>query len=441
MAAPIHDPEKSGRGRPQFKTLRAARRLWKYAERLGVLQPSGAFARRIWCACLALLATVSLASSATESWQSIVTSNVIELKILEPAIAQTNAALPVVIYLQHLAAPRLGMESDEAIIKDFRADNYLVVTLDYANHPKARVPFINRDLGKLRDDFRAKKLLPQYKLDDAHIYIVPEGCRLKRDVIFDRDAKRPLAMDLIYPSQPKQPVGAIIEFSCDNQNRFGNTSLSICSDTILDAEATEGFAVAMADHPVAPPYKGLDAMPDCARRINAAVRTLRAAGAKLGLNGKIAPVGFSRGSGMALMLVTTEGMMEFENYGENRGTSSTVQGAVVMSGRFTYLDLLPDDHMIPRYEKVWGARTNQLEIWRQHGALDYLTNATTQLFLTINCSEAPDALHQMTVLRKRLAELGSDETFFMDREPRGHKVILDPEILGAMSSYLKQRLR
>ncbi|HXI68795.1 MAG TPA: hypothetical protein VNN22_00400 [Verrucomicrobiae bacterium] len=66
--------------------------------------------------------------------------------------------------------------------------------------------------------------------------------------------------------------------------------------------------------------------------------------------------------------------------------------------------------------------------------------ATIPLFLTINYTEAPDALHQMTVLRKRLAELGSDEIFMMDREPRGHKVTLVPEILDAMNLYLKQRL-
>jgi hypothetical protein len=431
---------KSGGGPPQSKTLRAARQFPKCAKRLGVLPPSGAFPRQILCVWLALLATVQAACSATEQWQSIVSGQAIELNILEPAIQRTNAALPVIVYLKNLAAPRTGTESDEAIIKDFQAENYLVVTLDYAQATNARVPFINRDLGKLRDDFRAKKILPQYKFDDAHIFIVPEGCRLKRDVLYDSDTNRPLSLDIIYPSQPKQPVGALIEFSCDNVNRMGNTSLSICSDTILDAEATEGFAVAMADHPVAPPYKGLDAMPVCALKIKAAVRTLRAEGEKLGLNGKIAPVGFSRGSGMALMLVTTKGMKEFENHGENPGTASTVQGAVVMSGRFTYLDLLPDDHMIPRYEKAWGARTNSLEIWRRHGALDYLTNATLPLFLTINCSEAPDALHQMIVLRKRLAELGSDEIFLMDRAPRGHKVTLDPEILDAMNNYLKQRL-
>lgn len=395
---------------------------------------------RFFAALLFVAPALAQTNIAADKWQSVVTGRSLNLTILEPANQSSNQPLPVVVYLKNLAATRVGLEGDEPIIRDLRNAGNLVVTLDYAHQTNARVPFINRDLGKLRDDFRAKKILPQYNVDGAHIFIVPEGCRLKRDVLYDGDTNRPLSLDIIYPSQPKQPVGALIEFSCDNVNRMGDVSLSICSDTILDAEATEGFAVAMADHPVAPPYKGLDAMPDCALKIKAAVRTLRAEGSELGLNGKIAPVGFSRGSGMALMLVTTEGLKEFENHGENPGVSSAVQGAVVMSGRFTYLDLLPADHMIPRYEKVWGARTNHLEIWRQQGALDYLTNATMPLFLTINCSEAPDALFQMTVLRKRLAELGSDEIFLMDRVPRGHKVTLVPEILAAMNAYLKQRL-
>jgi acetyl esterase/lipase len=389
---------------------------------------------------LAVLTASLKANAATEKWPSLVTGRELNLTISEPAKNHGTSALPVIIYLRNLAAPRVGTESDDAILRDFRAANYLVATLDYAHATNARVPFINRDLGKLRDDFRAKKILAQFQCDEAHIYLVPEGCRLRRDILYYADTNRPLSLDLIYPSQPKQPVGALLEFSCDNQNRFGNTSLSICSDTLLDAAATEGFAVAMADHPVAPPYKGLDAMPDCAFRIKAAVRTLRAEGAKLGLNGNIVPVGFSRGSGMALMLVTTQRQPEFDHHGAHPDTSSDVQGAVVMSGRFTYLDLLADDHMIPRYAKVWGARTNHLATWRLHGALDYLTHATQPLFLTINCSEAPDALHQMNVLRHRLDEFHSPAEFLLDTEPRGHKVTLDPQILEAMNRYLRARL-
>ena len=263
---------------------------------------------------------------------------------------------------------------------------------------------------------------------------------MKRDITFYQDPKRPLALDVIYPSKPAKPVSALIEFSCDNVDRWGNASLSICSDTILDAEATEGFAVAMADHPVPPPYKGIDPMPDCALKIKAAVRTLRATGPELGMNGRIGVFGFSRGSGMALMLATTKGMPEFEGVGENTNTDSSVQAAIVMSGRFTYLNLLTNDHMIPRYNIAWGTQEAHPDVWRKAGALDYLTHATIPMFLSINCSESPDALFQMDILRKRLDTLGSKEAFMLDPVPRGHKVPLVPEILGPLNDYLKQQL-
>lgn len=374
------------------------------------------------------------------SWQSAATGSSLSMTVLEPASMRGDAPLPLIIYLKNLAGPRIGSEADETIIADMRAAGHLVAVLDYARHPKSRVPFINRDLGRLRDDLRAKRILAGQNIDEAHIFIVPEGCRLRRDVTFHVETDRTLAMDIIYPSRPEHPVGAVMEFSCDNQNRFGNTSLSICSDTILDGLATLGFAVAMADHPVASPYKGLDPMPDSARKLKAAVRTLRAQSAALGLNGRIAPVGFSRGSGMALMLVTTDGLPEFEGYGEHTNVSSSVQGAVVMSGRFTYLDLLPGDKMLPRYETAWGGREANVGVWRSQGALDYLIKPAVPLFLTINCTEGPDALHQMDVLRKRLTELGSEHTYQLDPEERGHKVTLDPGILDAMNKYLKQRL-
>jgi hypothetical protein len=392
------------------------------------------------------LLTILLTGNAEETnalssgWQSIVTSNTLAVTVMASTNFSASAPRPTIIYLQNLASPRIGTEPDDAILRDFQNDGYLLVTIDFSKHPCARVPFINRDLGKLRNDLYKRKFLADYRIDDAHIFIVPEGCRLKRDVAFYRDPKRTLAMDIIYPSKPTNFVGAIIEFSCDNQNRFGNGSLSICSDTILDAEATEGFAVAMADHPVAAPYKGIDPMPDCARKIKAAVRTLRAESAALGFSGKIAPVGFSRGSGMALMLVTTDRLKEFENFGEHTDVSSSVDGAVVMSGRFTYLDLLPDDNMLDRYSKAWGKRESNRKAWRRQGALDYLIKPAPPLFLSINCTESSDALHQMKVLRERLEQVHSPFTFHLDNEPRGHKVPLDPVILGAMNEYLKHQL-
>ncbi len=380
------------------------------------------------------------ASTQNQPWSSPAAGKSLALKVWIPATLDTNSPTPLVVYLENLAAPRVGTDTDESIIHDFLAGGCLVVTVDYGGDPKARVPYLNQDILELRTSLLHQKLLPGYKIDPSHIFVVPSGSRLLRDVVFYRGSDRTLAMDIIYPAHPVQPVGAVIEFSCDNVNRMGDGSLVSCSDTVLEGEATEGFAVAMADHPVKAPYQGLDPMPDCALKIKAAVRTLRAEAPRLGFNGKIAPVGFSRGSGMALMLVTTKGMGEFEGSGENTNISSDVQGAVIMSGRFTYLDLLPQDHMLPRYAKAWGDRADHLDAWRREGAVDYLQHATIPMFLTINCSEGPDAQHQMAILRSRLAELGSDEIFMMDNQPRGHKVTEVPDLLSAINAYLKSRL-
>src|SRR5882724_3601466 len=100
--------------------------------------------RRCLLLTLFLLVIAPALHAATEQWPSLVTSNALELNILEPSTNYGTAPLPVIIYLKNLAAPRTGTESDDAILQDFHAANYLVVTLDYAKNPRARVPFINR---------------------------------------------------------------------------------------------------------------------------------------------------------------------------------------------------------------------------------------------------------------------------------------------------------
>jgi hypothetical protein len=377
------------------------------------------------------------------TWHSPATDRNLPFELLEPTnnSRTANALLPVVFYLENLATPRVGTESDGAIIADFRSAGYLIAVLDYAHDPHARVPAINRDFIALRSQLQKKTLLAGRAIDPLHLFIVPAGCRLKRDVVFYRDADRTLAMDIIYPSKPAKPVGAVLEFSCDNANRMSNFSLDFCTDALLPNAACEGFAAAMADHPVAAPYKGFDAMPDCAWKIKAAVRTLRAESSALALNGHIVPVGFSRGSGMALMLATTMDQPDFDHQGEHRDGDSDVQGAVVLSGRFTYLDLLPGDKMIPRYEKIWGPRAAHHDIWREQGALDYLNRALSfPLFLSISVSESPDALHQMEVLRHRLTDFHSPFIYAPESEPRGHRVPINPAVLSSLFDYLHRQL-
>lgn len=408
---------------------------------VSILSPISRWARAALLALLGTVGTCPWSSAATLRWQSLATGAGIAGALLEPAgAAPPHGKPPLVVYLKNLAAPRVGTESDESIVASFRAEGFLVAVLDYAHAPRARWPWLNRDLADLRTALHRHEWLADRQLDEAHIYLVPAGYRLKRDVVFARDGARTLALDILYPAKPAHPVGAVLEFSCDNANRMGNFSLQFCTDTVLEGAATEGFAVAMADHPVPAPYRGLDPMPLSAQLAKAAARTLRAEGAALGLDGRIVSAGFSRGSGMALLLATTTGRREFETRGEHRGVSSDVQGAVVLSGRFTYLDLRPEDPMIPRYAKTWGERATHLDAWRAHGALDYLVAPTVPLFLSINVTESPDALHQMDVLRRRLETLRSPYVYFPETEPRGHRMPLDPSVLEEMLRFLRTQL-
>src|SRR5690349_1419352 len=81
---------------------------------------------------LAPLCAVTLrAEVKSAAWPSIVTAQPLAVTVLEPALAHSNNALPVVIYLQHLSAPRLGTESDESILRDFQQQGFLVSTLDF----------------------------------------------------------------------------------------------------------------------------------------------------------------------------------------------------------------------------------------------------------------------------------------------------------------------
>lgn len=375
-----------------------------------------------------------------DTWRSPATGGELRVELLPPVSAGSESEVrPLVIYLKNLAVPRVGMEPDESILRDLRADGLAVAVIDYAGHAAAALPGLKEDLLRLREDLRDKRWLADVPVDLARVYIVPAGCRLRRDVEFYREAGRVLALDVVYPSRPTRPAGAVLEFTCDNAARMGNFSLIYCTDILLPLAALDGHAAAMADHPVAAPYKGLDPMPESAWKAHAAVAVLRSLSPGLGLNGRVVTAGFSRGSGMALLCATYPpgepgpGAVHTEVLPE-------VSGAVVMSGRFTYLDLLPADRMLPRYASAWGARELHEATWREHGALDYLRAPAVPLFLTINVTEAPDALHQMQVLRNRLDELASPYVYRPETEPRGHKMPLADAVLAPLRDYLRERL-
>ena len=79
-------------------------------------------------------------SSRNSQWFSPATGNKLSMKVLESKGSLPGKPLPVIVYLENLATPRTGTDSDEAIIHDLLAEGYVVVTLDYAANLKARMP-------------------------------------------------------------------------------------------------------------------------------------------------------------------------------------------------------------------------------------------------------------------------------------------------------------
>jgi hypothetical protein len=373
-----------------------------------------------------LLSFAGTASAEDVSWESATTGTKLTGTVSVPAA--TDKPLPTIVYLKNLSIPRIGQESDESIIGDLQNSGYLVLVLDYQHDAKAVSPQLNLDMLKLRTDIadaKHKTLLANYPVDVNHLYMLCEGFRIKRDVEFARDGQRVLGMDIIYPSKPSKKVPMLMEITCDNKDRFGSFSLLFCHDTLVEGAAAAGFAAAMVDHPVPPPYKGIDdPMPQSIERMEAAVKTLRAQANELGTSDKIGAIGFSRGGPFAAVLAA----------------KGDVNAALIHGNRYDYLDLLPKDPMIPRFEKAWGKRDEHKDKWAEHGASIYLTKSSAPMFLNTSNAESPEYRDGLAKLDKRLTELGIEHVYQVDEDGRGHRVSTEPKTLGRIYEFFMTHL-
>ena len=99
---------------------------------------------------------------------------------------------------------------------------------------------------------------------------------------------------------------------------------------------------------------------------------LRAMRLEIGTSDKIGAIGFSRGGPFAAILAG----------------SGTVQAALIHGNRYDYLDLLPNDPMLPRFEKAWGKREENKDKWAEHGATNYLSKNPAPMFLNTSNAES-----------------------------------------------------
>ena len=393
-------------------------------------------------ACLVTTANaVDLPTPQKITWMSAATACALDGFVYATAGARQTPQ-PVVVYQKNLNVARIGQEQDEPIIADLLADGCLVLVIDYMHHDKAKSPTINADSLALRKEMTGKKptLLADRKIDGNHIFLLAEGFRLARNVTFAQDGQRTLRMDIAYPSHPSKPVPMLLEYTCDNVERMGSGSLLFCHDTLLDGAMAAGFAVAMADHPVAPPYKGLDdPTPDVWRRAKAAVRVARKFAGEHGLSERLGVIGFSRGGPFAAMVALNNGDSFMTSDDPH---SADVQAALVHGNRYDYLDLLPNDPMLPRFKKAWGDPFEKASEWASHGAIAFMKDAKQVAPMFLNTSRTESAEYQdgLAKLAKRLGELGVEHVYQVDDDVRGHQVSTKPETVTAIYRFFAEHL-
>jgi hypothetical protein len=375
-------------------------------------------------------------------WKSPTTKTELHGRLV--ALSTAGPVVPTVIYLTNLAAPRAGKEEDAKILASFAEQGCQVVVLDYGNDAAAISPGLNADINQLRQDITGKgKFLAQQHVDVSHLYILPEGCRLKRDIPFYRvegEAEHVWAMDLFYPANAEKKPPLLMEITCDNANRMGAGSLAFCHDTLIEGALLRGFATAMVDHPVIAPYKGMFPMPDSLERMKAAVRTLRVEGAKGGASDRVGVIGFSRGSPQAALLAVTNGRKAFEVGGMNQGVSSDVQAALIHGERYDFMALTEVDGMYKRFETAWGTRADKPEVWDTHSAIRYVAKDTPPMFLNTSDKEEVTYREQLALFERKLTQMGVEHVYQVDADGRGHRVTTDPATLQSIYDFFQKRL-
>lgn len=263
---------------------------------------------------------------------------------------KVDTALPVVVYLVNLAAPRLGTVSNDELIHSFLQRNMLVVEVDYEGVKKAAgagmyidVMYLYRIFGgnlgvkpdskpgefpPLLNEFigwdpqatatyekfttRRNGKVVDYDLDPRWVYVIPEGYTIDRDIevatIASGRAEIVHRMDVIHPAAPEKPVPAVMEISTSSpasdpayHNRINRNSCypftwmmdgyaAVMLDNVANFATSETIYGEPMTVPTGPHF------PE-----KRALRLLRARKSDWGLSGKVAVMGISKSCLRAVM--------------------------------------------------------------------------------------------------------------------------------------------
>ena len=358
---------------------------------------------------------------------------------------QNGIARDIVIYLKGLAEPRVGHVSNSTLIGELTQAGMGVLVVDYGCDANATSPGINADLLDLRR--HVAELAAPHLINPDRVYLLPAGYRLERDIEFYRDDQKTYRMDVRYPARDETVDTAraplIIQIPHNNDARMNLNSFVKYRDSLLEGLMTCGYAVAVVAHPVAPPYGGIDAMPDAIYKLKSAVRTLRALAPRFGYDpSQIGVLGFSRGSGMAGLIAATGTVSTLEGDGLHLDQSSAIQAVLCQAGRFDHRTLMEDGFSPKKFDQYiayFGDPILNADRWDAPSAVRWITADVPPFFLIVGGDDSY-RVSQVRKLHEALLSAGAEHPYIIE-EGRSHQVTENPDNITAIRKFFDRTLK
>ncbi len=439
-------------------------------------------------------AVVSAARAATGTWHSTATGSSLTYKTSSAtgvAAKDVNGKAMTVVYLENLGFQKIGQNSNADDVAWLRSEGYQVIELDYGHHVRAISPMLNADIIAINSSLQSGKFCGQ-NCSPGRSYILMEGYRIQRDIPYYHDDPTVynypdvykdsegdwLYLDLVYPANPSVDVPVVVTFSYSNSfatnsggkltdaNKHKRMYLpyfwGAFKDSFVEGASAVGFAWAVCDHPkycdwgqgryTGGANKSLGAIevnPDAARKVKSAIRTVRAMGRSLGLNGQVAVTGFSRGSTAAALAVGGGRVDAYEDATRGRypEESSLVQCALLGSGMFDYEHALTTSNEYIHMNSFVTANPDCT--WDMQGALATIqTNLSAPTLFFHNTddyykdsNQNPQGLYatQATMMKSSLDAVGTPTATLVDYGS-GHVVPQTESALQIMYDFLMSHI-
>lgn len=427
-----------------------------------------------------LLMAPMVAMAGTGTWTSKVTGGAITYKTTDASkpAKDSKGKVMTVVYMENLSCEKIGRNSNATDVAWLLGEGYRVIELDYAHHANAVATEINQDIMEINSQLQTGAFAGCSDISTDRAYVLFEGYRLRRDVGYYKDdptvynypeAYRTmegdsLYMDIVYPANPSREVPVVLSFSYSNsfhgnehKRMFLGYQWGAFKDTFMEGAPAMGVAWAIADHPkycdwgrgnraggAQKEYGSIEVTPDAARKVRAAIRTVRAYGRQVGMGSSVALYGFSRGSTAASLAISEQGFEEWDDMSRcpeyARQESAAIQAAFLGPGVFDYSTMPTTSREYTNMTTYCNSTATPAAAWRQQGGLkplsEGLTGTGAPVFLFYNTSDEAYYDAQMKSLMA-VYDKHSLTYQLVTNYGQGHSVPQDKATLQKMYDFLK----